>query len=128
MKTAVYNEVYKRKPVEVFANEIRALANCINLIEEVCAKKKNASPALVGEHDMIAILISSLPNEYDTEFSLIEREEENTFEKAVELIRNQEQHLRTISNKGTTNSVQGATNGHPKLPEIIVDSGCSRHA
>jgi hypothetical protein len=108
------------KPVEVFANEIRALANRINSIEEVRAKKKNASPALVGEHDMIAVLISSLPNEYDTEVTLIEREEENTFEKAVELIRNREQRLRTISNEGTANSVQGATNGRPKLPPCDV--------
>ena len=104
----------------MFANEIRALANHINLIEEVRAKKKNASPALVGEHDMIAVLISSLPNEYDTEVTLIEREEENTFKKAVELIRNREQRLRTISNEGIANSVQGATNGRPKLPPCDV--------
>jgi hypothetical protein len=45
---------------------------------------------------------------------------ENTFEKAVELIRNQEKCLRTISNEGTMNSVQGATNGHPKLPPCDV--------
>ncbi len=69
---------------------------------------------------MIAVLISSLPNEYDTEVTLIEREEENTFEKAVELIRNQEQCLRLISNEGTMNSIQGMTNGCPKLPPCDV--------
>jgi hypothetical protein len=108
------------KLVKVFANEIRVLANHINLIEEVRAKKKNASPALVGEHDMIAVLISSLLNEYDTEVTLSEREEETTFKKAVELIRNWEQRLRTISNEGTANSIQGATNGCPKLPPCNV--------
>jgi hypothetical protein len=109
-----------KKLVKVFANEIRVLANHTNSIEEVHAKKKNASPALVGEHDMIAVLISSLPNEYDTEVTLIEREEENTFKKAVELIRNWEQCLRTISNEGTANSIQGATNGCPKLPPCNI--------
>ena len=113
--------------IDIFANEIRALANQINTIEKVCIGKKYGQPSFIGDRDMIAVLILSLPNEYDTIVTLIERESDTTFEQAVEMVRAREQRLKASQGESSSaNSVQSGQkekksqpcdicgkNGHP---------------
>ena len=93
--------------MEYFANEIRALANRINTTERMRVAKKGGNPSFIGDRDMVAVLVMSLPNEFDTEVTLIERESDTTFEKAVETLRTREQRLKVIaSDTSSANSVQ----------------------
>jgi hypothetical protein len=75
------------KSIEVFANEIRTLVNQINAVEVMRAKANGHQPSLIGERDMIAVLIMDLPNDYNTEVTLMEREPDVKFERAVETLR-----------------------------------------
>ena len=66
-------------------NEIRTLANWINAIK--AQRSQRAAPSLIGERDMIAVLVMDLPPEYNTEVMLIELDDKYKFENAVELLR-----------------------------------------
>ena len=96
------------RSIEAFANEIRTLVNRINAIE--AQRSQQATPSLIGERDMIAVLIMDLPPEYNTEVTLIELDDKFKFENAVELLRSQEQCLKiNVSKSSSVNSVQNAT-------------------
>ena len=72
--------------IEIFANEIRTLVNRINAAENARSKSLGSAPSLIGERDMIAVLLMDLPLEYSTEVTLIERDPRETFESAVEML------------------------------------------
>jgi hypothetical protein len=92
----------------VFANKIQTLVNWINAIE--AQRSQQATPSLIGERDMIAVLIMDLPPEYNTEVMLIELDDKFKFENAVELLRSREQCLKiNVSKSSSINSVQNAT-------------------
>ena len=69
--------------IEYFANEIRALVNQINMAEKMRVVKKGRIPSYIDYCNMVAVPVMSLPNEFDTEVMLIERESDTTFKKAV---------------------------------------------
>jgi hypothetical protein len=71
--------------IEAFANEIQTLVNWINAIE--MQRSQQATPSLIGERDMIAVLIMDLPLEYNTEVMLIKLDNKFKFENVVELLR-----------------------------------------
>jgi hypothetical protein len=94
--------------IKAFVNEIRTLVNWINAIE--AQRSQQATPSLIGERDMIAVLIMDLPLEYNTEVMLIELDNKFKFENAVELLRLQEQRLKiNVSKSISVNSIQNAT-------------------
>ena len=68
------------KSIEAFANEICTLVNRINTVEVMWAKANGHQPSLIGERDMIAVLIMDLPNDYNTKVMLIEHEPDVKFE------------------------------------------------
>src|SRR6185312_2346050 len=80
------------KSIEAFANEIRTLVNQINAVEVMWAKANGNQPSLIGERDIIAVLIMDLPNDYNPEVTLIEHELDVKFKRAVETLRAQELH------------------------------------
>src|SRR6185312_12089073 len=94
--------------IDIFANKIRALTNCINTAEKSRVMKGGQS-SFIGDRDMIAVLVLSLPNEYDTVVTLIERESDMTFEKAVEMVRAREQRLKI--GQGESSSANSVQNG-----------------
>jgi len=92
------------------------LTNRINTVEKARAKK-GALPSLLGDRDMIAVLVLSLPNEYDTVVTLIERESDITFEKAVEMVRAREQRTKIgQSESSSVNSVQNVPKERKSQP------------
>ena len=96
--------------IDIFANEIRALTNRINTVERARVKAKNGQPSFIGDRDMIAVLVLSLPNEYDTVVTLIERESDTMFEKAVEMVRAREQRLKIGQvESSSANSIQNGS-------------------
>src|SRR6185312_14557888 len=78
------------KSIEAFANEIHTLVNRINAVEVMWVKANGHQPSLIGEWDMIAVLIMDLPNDYNTEVMLIEHKLDVKFEQAVETLRARE--------------------------------------
>ena len=95
------------KMIEVFANEIQALVNWINSAEKKRIDAKGGKPSFIGDRDMIAVLVMSLPNEYDTVVMLIEKDGNYMFEKAVELVRTRELRLKYDDKSGSNaNAVQ----------------------
>ena len=66
-------------------NKIWTLANRINAIK--AQRSRQAAPSLIGERDMIALLVMDLPPEYNTEVTLIKLDDKYKFENAVELLR-----------------------------------------
>ena len=95
--------------IEIFANEIRTLVNRINAAENARSKSLGSAPSLIGERDMIAVLLMDLPLEYSTEVTLIERDPRETFELAVEMLRVRENQLK-VSNaeSSSANAVQNS--------------------
>ncbi len=71
--------------IKAFVNEIRTLVNWINAIET--QRSQQATPSLIGERDMIAVLIMDLPLEYNTEVTLIKLDNKFKFKNMVELLR-----------------------------------------
>ena len=100
--------------MEYFANEIRALANRINTAEKMRIARKGGNPSFIGDRDMVAVLVMSLPNDFDTEVTLIERESDTTFEKAVETLRTREQRLKISA--GESSSANSIQNGRKYPP------------
>ncbi len=72
----------------MLANKIQALVNAIE------AQRSQQAAPLIGERDMIAVLIMDLLLEYNTEVMLIKLDNKFKFENAVELLRLWEQHLK----------------------------------
>src|SRR6185312_13348851 len=72
--------------IDAFVNEIRTLVNRINTVEVMWVKANGHQPSLIGKQDMIAVLIMDLPNDYNTKVTLIEREPDVKFERAVETL------------------------------------------
>ena len=110
------------KVIEVFANEIRSLVNRINSAEKKRVAAKGGESSFIGDRDMIAVLVMSLPNEYDMVVTLIEKEGDYTFEKAVELVRTREQRLK--SGGGESSSANAVQTGGKKFPPCDV---CGRN-
>ena len=110
------------KVIEVFANEIRSLVNRINSAEKKRVAAKGGESSFIGDRDMIAVLVMSLPNEYDMVVTLIEKEGDYTFEKAVELVRTREQRLK--SGSGESSSANAVQTGGKKFPPCDV---CGRN-
>ena len=103
--------------IDIFANEIRALANRINMADKARVRAKGGQLSPVGDRDMIAVLVLSLPNEYDTVVTLIERESDATFEKAVEMVRAREQRLKIgQAESSSANSVQNGPKERKSQP------------
>ncbi len=73
------------RSIEAFANKIQTLVNRINAIE--VQRSQQATPSLIGERDMIAVLIMDLPPEYNTEVTLIKLDNKFKFKNVVELLR-----------------------------------------
>jgi hypothetical protein len=65
----------------MLANKIQALVNAIE------AQRSQQAAPLIGERDMIAVLIMDLLLEYNTEVMLIKLDNKFKFENAVELLR-----------------------------------------
>ena len=95
--------------IEIFANEIRTLVNRINAAKNARSKSLGSAPSLIGERDMIAVLLMDLPLEYSTEVTLIERDPQETFESAVEMLRVRENRLKVSSLESrSANAVQNS--------------------
>jgi hypothetical protein len=101
--------------IKMFANQIQTLVNWINAIE--VQSSQQATPSLIGERDMIAVLIMDLLLEYNTKVTLINLDNKFKFKNVVELLRSQEQYLKiNVSKSSSINSIQNATKERKYLP------------
>ena len=63
---------------------IQRISAKISEVENIKSVTLKTQPILISEWDMIAVLIGTLPPEYDPEIKTIEREPKINFESAVE--------------------------------------------
>ena len=103
-------------------NKIQAIASRINKIQ-LMIRPEPPNPSYIGKKDMVAILIISLPKEYDTEITLIKRNNKIDFKTALEMLRAQELRLKAAREEGNVNAVQGLSNDQRHAPPCDV---CSR--
>ena len=97
------------KLIDTHANEIQAIASRINKIQSMI-RPEPLNPSYIGKKDMVAILIISLLKEYDTEITLIERNNKIDFKTALEMLRAWELRLKAAREEGNVNAVQGSSN------------------
>ena len=77
---------------------IQCISAKISEVENIKSVTLKTQPILISERDMIAVLIGTLPLEYDPEIKMIERELNINFESAVEELRSHEVKLQMAAN------------------------------
>ena len=77
---------------------IQCISAKISEVENIKSATLKTQPILISEQDMIAVLIGTLPSEYDPEIKMIEREPNINFESAVEELRSREVKLQMAAN------------------------------
>ena len=77
---------------------IQRISAKISEVENIKSATLKTQPILISERDMIAVLIGTLPSEYDPEIKMIEREPNINFESAVEELRSREVKLQMAAN------------------------------
>ena len=63
---------------------IQRISAKISEVENIKSVTLKTQPILISKRDMIAVLISTLPSEYDPEIKMIKHEPKINFESAVE--------------------------------------------
>ncbi len=79
--------------IDLISAAIQSIAAKIAEIEKIKTEKLKTEPSFILDRDMIAVLIGTLPPEYDPEVKIIEREPKINFEMAVEELRSREVKL-----------------------------------
>ena len=84
--------------IDLISAAIQSIAAKISEIEKMKMEKLKIDPSFISDRDMIAVLIGTLPPEYDPEVKIIERESKITFEMAVKELRSREIKLQQAAN------------------------------
>ena len=84
--------------IDLLSAAIQCISAKISEVENIKSVTLKTQPILISERDMIAVLIGTLPPEYDPEIKMIEREPKINFELAVEELRSREVKLQMAAN------------------------------
>ena len=78
---------------------IQRISAKISEVKNIKSATLKIQPILISKWDMIAVLIGTLPSEYDPEIKMIKREPNINFELAVEELRSREVKLQMAANR-----------------------------